>query len=289
MTTLVTLPPIHQAHTGGDPATALREARGVIEHAITNHPRSLQTTIGPSEIGTPCDHCLAAKLAGWEQVDERTVPWLPTVGTAVHAWIEEAFITSENDRNANHTTGRRYLAEQSVMVGHIAGREIWGSTDLVDLTVGMTVDWKVVGASTLKKAKAGPSEVYRVQADLYAKGWNDAGVRIDHVAIAYLPRNSVSLADAIWWHAPHDRTRAEAALERANRLATNLTALASLGEAAVTAWISSLPRDPGCWDCSRYPDGKGLTKPGHRPPGDDLAGLLAPSTPGATATGSTAA
>lgn len=289
MSAVDTLPPMYVTHAGGDPRQALREARTVIEHAILNHPRSLQTRIGPSEIGTPCDHCLAAKLAGWEQVDERSVPWLPTVGTAVHAWIEEAFITAENNRNAVHTGGLRYSTEAAVMVGTIAGQEIWGSTDLLDRLVGMTVDWKIVGPTTLKKAKAGPSEVYRVQADLYAKGWNDAGVRVDHVAIAYLPRNAVSLNDAIWWTAPHDRARAEAALERANRLATNLTALASLGDAAVTAWISSLPRDPDCWDCSRYPDGKGLTKPGHRPAGDDLTGLIAPTTPGAPATGSTAA
>lgn len=275
MSALDVLPPLHAPYTGGDPRQALRDARAVIEHAITNHPRSLQTAIGPSEIGTPCDHCLAAKLAGWAQVDERTIPWLPTVGTAVHAWLETAFIGHENDRNAVHTTGLRYSTEAPVMVGHINGQEIWGSTDLLDRHVGMTVDWKIVGPTTLRKAKTGPSEVYRVQADLYAKGWNDAGVRVDHVAIAYLPRNAVSLDDAIWWTAPHDRARAVAALDRANRIATNLTALASLGDTAVTTWISQLPRDPDCWDCTRYPDGKGLTRPGHRPPADELQGLIA--------------
>lgn len=279
--TLTALPPIHAPFAGGDPATALREARAVIEHAITNHPRSLQVTIGPSEIGNPCDHCLAAKLAGWEQVDERTVPWLPTVGTAVHAWIETAFIQAENTRNAVHTTGLRYSTEAAVMVGHIAGQEIWGHTDLLDRHVGMTVDWKIVGPTTLKKAKAGPSPEYRAQAHLYAKGWNDAGVRVDHVAIAYLPRNAMSLDDGIWWHEPHDRSIAVAALDRANRLATNLTALTALGPDAVTAWIGQLPRHAGCWDCGRYPDGTGIPRPGHRPPADTLAGLIAPTAPAA--------
>lgn len=273
MTMNAALPPLHASYAGTSPATALTDARTVIENAITNHPRTLQTTIGPSEIGTPCEHCLAAKLAGWTQ--NRDIGWLPTIGTAVHAWIEQAFITHENNRGAQHNGGLRYLTEAPVMVGHIAGQEIWGSTDLVDLAAGMTIDWKIVGPTTLKKAKTGPTEVYRTQADLYAKGWNDAGHRIDTVAIAYLPRNSVSLQDAVWWSAPHDRARAEAALDRANTIATNLAALTAISTQARDTWISTLPRDKDCWDCARFPDGAHLTAPGHRPPDAPFADLLA--------------
>lgn len=263
-------------YVGGDATDALRDIRTLIERAITNHPRSLQKRIGPSELGTPCSHCLAAKLAGWEQVDERSVPWLPTIGTAVHAWLEEQVIRHEVDRIGNLSDpGRRYLCEQPVMVGTIGGQDIWGSTDLVDVHTGTIVDYKIVGPTTLKKAKAGPSPEYRAQAHLYAKGWNDAGVRVDHVAIAFLPRNAMSLDDGIWWHEPHDRSIAERALDRANRLAANLTALTALGPDAVAAWIGQLPRHDGCWDCSRWPDAPaGMTKPGHRP-GNDLKGLVA--------------
>lgn len=269
-----TLPALHHPYVGGDPNAALKAARAVIEQAIANHPRSLQKVIGPSEIGTACEHCLAAKLAGWEE-SAGGVAWLPTVGTAVHAWIEDAFNCHEANRNAVHTTGLRYLTEAKVMVGTIGGVEIWGSTDLVDLQVGMTVDWKVVGAGTLRTARRGPSTVYRTQAHLYAKGWNDAGHRVDHVAIAYLPRNAVSLDDAIWWTEPYQPDIAVAALERANRIAANLAALATLGQQAVDTWISSLPRDPECHDCARYADGVGLTAPGHHPRSDDFADLLA--------------
>jgi hypothetical protein len=272
MTALAALPPLHAPFAGGDPRDALKAARGVIEDAIVNHPRSQQVEIGPSEIGTPCGHCLAAKLAGWPEA--RDVAWLPTIGTALHAWVEEAFIRHENNRGAQHGGGLRYLTEARVMVGHILGREIWGSTDLLDVQVGMTVDWKLVGAATLRKARSGPSPVYRTQADLYAKGWNDAGIRVDHVAIAYLPRNAVSLDDAIWWTAPHDRQRAVDALDRANRVAANLAALTALGPEAVAAWIGQLPRDPECYDCARFPDGAHLTTPGHRAPSSEFADLL---------------
>ena len=126
MTATAALPSIHATYQGGDPHAALRELRATIEHAITNQPRSLQERIGPSELGTPCDHCLAAKLAGWQQT-ENGVPWLPYVGTAMHAQLEELFITCENERTGgNHTASRRWLCEQPVMVGHIGGEEIWG-------------------------------------------------------------------------------------------------------------------------------------------------------------------
>ena len=67
---------------------------------------------------------------------------------------------------------------------------------------------------------------------------------------------------------------ADDALDRANRLHANLTALESISTEARDAWISQLPRDPDCYDCARYPDGHGLTKPGHRPPADTIAGLI---------------
>jgi len=273
--TIATLPPPRLTYSGGDPTTALAELQHVIEHAITHQPRSLQTRIGPSELGTPCDHCLAAKLAGWPRTDDG-IPWLPYIGTAMHAQLEDVFVQLEIDRNAMHSTGLRYETEADVLVGQVMGQDIWGSTDLLDHAVGMTVDWKIVGATTLRAAKAaGPSPVYRAQADLYAKGWNDAGVRVDHVAIAYLPRNSISLDDAVWWTAPHDRSRAEQALERANRLGANITALRALGDAAVAAWIGGLPRDRSCHDCARYPDRPaGHTAPGHHPRTSDFADLL---------------
>lgn len=250
---------------GVTPQAGLQQIRAVIEKAILNQPRSLQKRIGPSEIGNPCDHCLAAKLAGWEST-EKDVPWLPFIGTAVHASIEQIFIDeAATIYGEDPAGGVPYRAEHKVMVGTIDGQEIWGSTDLVDFGTGMTVDWKVVGATTLRSAKVGPSQVYRVQQHLYAKGWNDAGYPIDHVAIAYLPRNSISLADAVWWTEQFNRQLAVDALDRANSFAVNIRALRSISEDAVTAWISQLPRHNRQWnpdiaagkecrDCARFPD-----------------------------------
>jgi hypothetical protein len=60
-----------------------------IRHKITHHPRSLQKRIGPSEIGNPCDRRIGYKLLGQPE-NPRGDAWKPTIGTAVHAWLEEA-------------------------------------------------------------------------------------------------------------------------------------------------------------------------------------------------------
>jgi hypothetical protein len=229
------------------PTTASFAAyRAAIDNAITSQPRSLQRVIGPSEIGTPCDHCLAAKLAGWEQT--RDAAWLPAIGTAVHEWLDTVFTL------ANHPTFR-WSTEKRVMVGHIAGQEIWGSTDLFDHDTRTVIDHKIVGKSTLDNARRhGPSPTYRTQAHLYGMGWINAGQPVTDVAIAYLPRQAVSLDQAVLWHEPHQPHIATQALERATQLATTLTGLAAISTAARDAYITGLPRHDGCFDCSRFPD-----------------------------------
>lgn len=260
-------------YTGGEVTETIQAVRKIVDHAITYHPRSQQKRIGPSEIGTPCDHCLAAKLAGWEESQE--TGWLPTIGTALHAWLEEQVLRWGNGPNPACTTGRRFLTEQTVTVGQIGGTEITGSCDLFDAAVGTVWDHKLVGKSTLDKVRRkGPTDTYRVQANLYALGWHNAGFEADHVVIWFLPRNEQHLDRGIVWHDRVDIDLAHAALERANRIHANLQALESISIEARDAWITSQARDPDCFSCTRYPDGIGLTRPGHAPPGNDLRGLI---------------
>ena len=276
------------AYVGRDNMEAeKRDLLGVIVGAIENHPRSLQVKIGPSEIGTECDHCLAAKLAGWAQ-SERGEAWLPTIGTAVHSWIEQAFRGHPDGPNGS----RRFLTETRVAVGEIDGEEITGSTDLADVVAGWTWDWKIVGPTTLKSAKVRPSRQYVVQQMLYARGWNRLGVKITHVGIAYLPRNAMSLNAGVWWSAPYDPEIAEAALERATNMARNLKAMLAVGGAAMRdSYITGLPRwrewvpdglstkfqgngQEGriiCMDCPRYPDYPADAEPVRE---DQLEGLI---------------
>ena len=79
------------------------EIRRIIEQHVLNQPRGLQKEIGPSELGTDCLHCLAARLAGWER--HQTVAWLPFIGTCVHARFEQLF-DKNNEQVVEHVRHR---------------------------------------------------------------------------------------------------------------------------------------------------------------------------------------
>lgn len=272
--TAVALPPLVQDYQGIPPADALAELRAVIEHAINNDPRSLQRAIGPSGVGEPCTHCLAADLAGWDETSSGD-RWLTAIGRAVHHWLEDVFTETQNQAGAQHTTGLRWLPERRIDVGTINGTPVTGSSDLFDVAAGLVVDWKITSTRRMPKGGRPPAPVYRAQAHLYGRGYSRAGLRVEHVAIAFLPRDAVSLDSAVWWHEPYDEQRAIDALDRAAGIARNLAALEqALGPQARDAWITGLPREEGCFSCLRYPDAPaGMTRPGHRP-GNDLAGLI---------------
>ncbi len=153
------------------------EIRRIIETRMSSQPRDLQREIGPSELGTSCVHCLAAKLAGWPE--RRQPAWLPFIGTCVHARFEQWFKDVEELVEVPDMDGlalqRRFTPEMRVTVGHLqglhAGYDVQGSIDLYDRKTGSTIDWKIVGNTTLTKVKAhGPSQQYRVQASLYGIG-----------------------------------------------------------------------------------------------------------------------
>ena len=181
------------------------EIRGIIEDHITNQPRSLQKEIGPSELGTDCLHCLAARLAGWEK--RQSAAWLPFIGTCVHERFEHLFnsrkdeFTVPDDDGGEPWAVKRFEAERHVDVGAIHGlhgmSRVHGSIDLYDAETGMTIDWKITGTTTLRNVKAnGPSQQYRVQASLYGIGLENDGEPCEKNAIYFLPRNSVSLNNA---------------------------------------------------------------------------------------------
>lgn len=240
-------------YKGTPPGQATKEITQVITSQIAAQPRSLQKRIGPSEIGMECAHCLAAKLAGWEK-QEVGVSWASTIGTGAHLLMETFF-----NRHARSfyrpEKGARFVTEETVLVGHLGATPITGSTDLLDLEAGMTVDWKFVGENQLQHYRAnGPSKQYRIQAHLYAHGWNQAGIRVDTVSICFLPRATNRFQDHYWWHEPHDPQIAVEALARLNAIWDALLIKTKVGVQARDQWISSLPRDPACWDCKKYAD-----------------------------------
>ena len=218
--------PAHLEQRGGSPDVVAGELLHHIEHVIAAHPRSLQKRIGPSEVGHPCPRRIGYKLGDVEECNPGgATPWLPTIGTAVHAWLEDAFTMANHGHD--HT---RWLTELRVSVGEICGTDITGSVDLYDRVTATAVDWKIVGPTQLRKYKAsGPGEQYRHQIHLYGRGLVRRGLPVDRVMIAFLPRNG-DLRDAHLWHEAYDETVALTALQRADGISL---ALAALGPAAL--------------------------------------------------------
>ena len=171
------------------------EIRQLIEDDIQNAPRELQREIGPSELGTDCVHCLAAKLAGWPE--RRSPGWLPFIGTCVHAHFETMFRELNGEPAAQfpytsednvHCLAERWRSEYRVTVGRLqgvhGGYDVTGSIDLWDRKTHSTIDWKIVGNTTVTKVKAhGPSQQYRGQASLYSIVQMPKGVPVATFAI----------------------------------------------------------------------------------------------------------
>lgn len=187
--TAVPSPPAGLAAEERDRAQELtRQLIRTVRDYSANRPRSLQTKLGPSEIGTPCLRQLAYKANGQERVNrDGGDPWPSFVGTATHDALDRVFRGQEG-----------WATEQRVVVD--AELDLAGSTDLLRLTGGVTVvDHKVVGTDTLRKAKAnGPADYYRTQVHTYAHGLIAAGIPVEWVSIAYWPRSGRLSGLHVW-------------------------------------------------------------------------------------------
>jgi hypothetical protein len=196
----------------------------VIEHAMTNAPRSLQTVIGPSQVGGPCDRKLGHLLDGTPPVKVRPPQFATFVGTAVHEELANTLARAEIARYTSdpHATPR-YKVEERVTVGEIDGQPVTGSTDLVDLHALTVYDWKITTRARIRDVyrRHGPGPQYEAQAMLYARGWRAAGIPIQTVCIVFLPRDG-QLSERYEWTAPYDAAVADAALARASAIAAAL-------------------------------------------------------------------
>lgn len=170
-----------------EPPSTLADIEGALWRYEKSRPRSVQTTLGPSELGTPCRRQIALKLAGVQRHDRGGLPWAPMCGTAVHSLMEQV-LEAENAR-----LGRpRWVIEETVQLDD----ELSGHGDAYDSDHALVVDWKYTGTTARRKAarKTVPndqlvSQEYRVQAHLYGLGHENAGRPVKHVRLVMLARS----------------------------------------------------------------------------------------------------
>lgn len=224
----------------GPPPSTVALMRDVLSDLDANRPRSKQTRIGPSELGTPCQRQLAMKLGGVpRQLPDSRPPWAPMQGTAVHGLMEEAL------QLHNQQLGyQRWVIEERLHMDD----EISGSGDAFDLDLGMVVDWKFVGTTALRdvKRKTIPNhqlvkQEYRIQAHLYGYGHERAGRDVRWVRLVFLAR-SHQYDDSAEWTEAYNPNIAINALTRYYATQDLITALDVAGQPA--NW-DLVPAEPG--------------------------------------------
>lgn len=231
------LPTIEQPHVVAE------ELFAVMRGAIMGASRSVQTMIGPSEIGHPCPRYLIRRLDG-QREPQRGVPWKATVGTAIHDWEERQF-NADNERLRRAGAAPRWVCERRLKVGTVGGRDIYGSCDLFDTATRTVWDWKTTTPDKIVKYRLhGLKQQYRVQMHSYGRGWELLGYPPVSVGNVYLLRNG-ELGQSWVFAEPYDP---QIAIDAVSRLEALETQRLMLGVTAALA-LHALCGDEWCTWC----------------------------------------
>lgn len=218
--------------------TTLDDLKALIVDGAKEDDRSQQIELGPSEVGHPCLRKLAYGLLQTPKCNDYGDPLPSVVGTGAHARMEEFA------HRANRRLGRtRWLPEFKVTV-----REgLSGTCDLVDLDTMTAIDWKFPGTSRMATyTSKGPSQQYRIQAHLYGRGLRNAGIAVEHVAIAFVPRGG-QLRHAHLWSEPYSDELVDTTLARIDTVTALIWDL-QIGDHLER--IDQIPATPAdCWVC----------------------------------------
>lgn len=172
-----------------------------IELGMRTAERSLQTTIGASGVGHPCDRRLVYAINAVPPCNFSD-PMRLAVGIGVHHVVET--IHNRLDRGSG-----RFLTEVPVTY-----RGTPGQIDLVDRYLSALYDWKTTGKARLATYKKnGIPANYRVQIQIYAAGLALVGHEVKHLAVTFLPYDG-ALTQAWSWEAKPDKGIADAAIDR---------------------------------------------------------------------------
>lgn len=167
-------------------------------------PRHQQVALGPSEIGHPCMRKMAYGLSAVPRQNPQWDPLPSIIGTATHTWLDSAA------KYANQQLGRqRFLTETKLTI--VPG--LHGHADLYDRDTNTVIDWKVPGSNRFNTYKKDPGPVFKAQVQMYGLGFEQAGMPVDTVAIALLPRGK-TLRSMHVWSAPYDPDEAVKSLTR---------------------------------------------------------------------------
>lgn len=222
--------------------------------------RDQQRLVGASNLSNECTRCLAEEMAlmldsvdeSWDRPASEYVMGAK-IGTAVHLWLEEEL--------------QKYswaVPETRVIIGEIKGYGVLKSTsDLYVKDLFAVVDHKTTTIDKLKvirylkqmgqleqapdieldthRAARKKVKRYGVQGNLYGKGIEDQGLRVDTIALNFIPRDAKKIEDMYVLEFDYDRSIAERALTRGQKIWDALTA---------GKQVDSFKSDLDCYTCS---------------------------------------
>lgn len=197
-----------------------RELVEMVRWGGATSERSLQKSIGSSEIGHPCARRIAMSIMEVDKINDTPDPLPSIAGKAIHLW----FLGGEGHRGVvnrwnEHLGYQRFITERKVnpRLGH------GGTCDLYDTETKLVVDLKNPGWPSLRKYKQDdhPGVQYETQLQDYGLGYELAGHEVKGVCIFALPRGG-ELKDAWWWGSKYDPDIAR----RAHRRLDDITLLA---------------------------------------------------------------
>ena len=178
---------------------AIEDPKELLLHVLhakdASRDRSMQTEVGPSEIGG-CRRKVWYRLNAQPHTNENQSKLAAIMGTAIHAAIEEAI-------GAIDPEGKEYLVETEVAYGDMKAH-----VDLFIPSSGAVVDWKT---SKIKNLGYFPSTQQRWQVQLYGYLLSKNGYEVKTVNLVAIARDG-SEKDIKVHTEPYDETMALAAL-----------------------------------------------------------------------------
>jgi hypothetical protein len=224
------------------------ELKNIVVYAANNAPRSVQRHLGPSELGHRCGRQVVAKMAHTPTTNHIMDPWASIVGTAIHAWLADAF-----DFDNTQTNVMRWLTETKVTPDPQLGEDAHpGTADLYDVLQHVVADHKCQSENVRDELKKnGPPHHYFVQLLLYATGYRNLGLPVDRVVLASWPRTKSSLDDMYVWE--HVITPEDEQLVRDTIAETQVRQLVAERVKARQLDIMQVPATPNEPDCQYCP------------------------------------
>ncbi len=223
------------------PTPAETFANQILNLMMKPSKRDLQVQIGPSNIGDPCDRCLAMAMAGKLPDGPRAAKGrfnlLAWQGTAVHTRFQDT--VEEAEWPGVHT-------ERKVSIGKVKGYgKVSGSIDIYSENAAAPLDYKVRYKAVIRKYKAlgkPPVEMLR-QVSLYGYGCEREGLPVREFGLILIPRDSMDPRDIWVYTQPYERRIAKEAIERAERIWRDYV---------VTGRIDLLRSHRECFNCNSF-------------------------------------